>query len=201
VSTPADPTTSPAPDRTTAGPQAGTASPAYEGTPVDAAGSIDPLEPYPASVDWKSVSPRLIVIEELALAAVVAAALLGCLVAWASWHSSAALAAAVSAVLLGAVRAVLIVRSVRRWGYAERADDLLVRHGLLVRRLSIVPYARMQFVDVTAGPLQRAFGLATVELHTAAAASDARIPGLPGREAARLRDRLSALGETRAEGL
>ena len=48
----------------------------------------------------------------------------------------------------------------------------------------------MQFVDVSAGPLERAFGLATVQLHTAAAASDARIPGLPPAEAARLRDRL-----------
>jgi membrane protein YdbS with pleckstrin-like domain len=40
-----------------------------------------------------------------------------------------------------------------------------------------------------------------VTLHTAAAASDARVPGLPGPEAARLRDRLAALGEARAEGL
>src|SRR4051812_21957231 len=98
-------------------------------------------------------------------------------------------------------RAIITVRAVRAWGYAERDQDLLVRHGLLIRRLSIVPYARMQFVDVTAGPLERAFGLATVQLHTAAAASDARVPGLPPAEAARLRDRLTALGEDRAEGL
>ncbi len=96
---------------------------------------------------------------------------------------------------------VVTVRAVKAWGYAERDHDLLVRHGLLIRRLSIVPYARMQYVDVTAGPLERAFGLATVQLHTAAAASDARVPGLPPAEAARLRDRLTALGEDRAEGL
>ena len=71
----------------------------------------------------------------------------------------------------------------------------------MIRRLSIVPYARMQFVDVTAGPLERAFSLATVQLHTAAAASDAKITGLPPEEASRLRDRLTALGEDRAEGL
>ena len=98
-------------------------------------------------------------------------------------------------------RVTVIFRAVKAWGYAERDNDLLVRHGLLVRRLSIVPYARMQFVDVTAGPLERAFGLATVQLHTAAAASDAKIPGLPPDEASRLRDRLTALGEDRAEGL
>ncbi|MGH3420885.1 MAG: PH domain-containing protein, partial [Streptosporangiaceae bacterium] len=56
-------------------------------------------------------------------------------------------------------------------------------------------------VDVTAGPLERAFGLATVRLHTAAAASDARIPGLAADDAARLRDRLASLGESRLAGL
>jgi hypothetical protein len=59
----------------------------------------------------------------------------------------------------------------------------------------------MQFVDVQAGPLERRYGLATVQLHTASPATDARIPGLPHAEAARLRDRLAALGEARAAGL
>jgi membrane protein YdbS with pleckstrin-like domain len=99
------------------------------------------------------------------------------------------------------LRGTAIVRAVFAWGYAERERDLLVRHGLLLRRLSIVPYARMQFVDVTAGPLERLFNLATVQLHTAAAASDARVPGLPPAEASRLRDRLAALGEDLGEGL
>ena len=69
-------------------------------------------------------------------------------------------------------------RRYRAWGYAEREDDLLVRRGVMIRRLTVVPYGRMQFVDVTAGPVDRLFGLATVQLHTAAAATDARIPGL-----------------------
>jgi membrane protein YdbS with pleckstrin-like domain len=59
----------------------------------------------------------------------------------------------------------------------------------------------MQFVDVSAGPIDRVFGLATVQLHTAAAATDAKIPGLATEEAQRLRDRLAALGEARAAGL
>ena len=62
----------------------------------------------------------------------------------------------------------------------------------MFRRQSVVPYGRMQFVDVTAGPVERFFKLSTVKLHTAAAASDARIPGLEQAEAARLRDRLAA---------
>jgi uncharacterized protein len=96
---------------------------------------------------------------------------------------------------------VVSVRAAGSYGYAERERDMLVRHGRMIRRLSIVPYARMQFVDVTAGPLERMFRLATVRLHTAAAASDAVVPGLEPAEAARLRDRLAALGEDRGEGL
>jgi membrane protein YdbS with pleckstrin-like domain len=120
----------------------------------------------------------------------------------------AVLAGPVEAVALAAAGAVvssLAFVSVRRrwqaWGYAERAEDLLVRRGVLVRRTSVVPYGRMQYVDVTAGPLDRRLGLARVTLHTAAAASDASIPGLPAAEATRLRDRLAALGEARAAGL
>ena len=92
-------------------------------------------------------------------------------------------------------------RTARAWGYTERADDLLLRRGVVVRRLVVVPYGRMQYVDVTAGPLARAFGIATVQLYTASASTDARIPGLEPAEAARLRDRLAALGEAQAAGL
>jgi hypothetical protein len=73
--------------------------------------------------------------------------------------------------------------------------------GVLFRCLSVVPYGRMQFVDITAGSVERLYKLATVRLHTAAAASDARIPGLEPEEAARRRDRLAALGEAKAAGL
>jgi uncharacterized protein len=89
----------------------------------------------------------------------------------------------------------------RSWGYAEREDDLIVTRGLMFRHVSVVPYGRMQFIDVTAGPIDRAFGLATVQLHTAAAATDARIPGLVRADADALRDRLAMVGEARATGL
>ena len=168
--------------------------------------AADALEPWPDTVAWRPVSPKLITVELIArtIGVVVLLAALG--VGWALWphwlwpHWLWPTGMGV-VVGYGIWRSVVTVRAVRAWGYAERDNDLLVRHGLLIRRLSIVPYARMQFVDVTAGPLERAFGLATVQLHTAAAASDAKVPGLPPAEASRLRDRLTALGEDRAEGL
>ncbi len=92
-------------------------------------------------------------------------------------------------------------RNWRSWRYAERADDLLISRGVLWREETVVPYGRMQLVEVTSGPVERRFGLASVQLHTAAAATDACIPGLLPEEAERLRDRLTELGEARSAGL
>lgn len=165
-----------------------------------AAPGVDAVFASPTGA-WCRVDPRLAglrrgvagaVLAPLALAAAVAA-----VVAQVWWLLL------VPAALVGllALSWRLIGRQVRAYGYLERSDDLLVTSGVLVRRLSVVPYGRMQFVDVTGGPLERRLGLATVELHTASPATQARIPGLPGAEAARLRDRLAALGEARAAGL
>lgn len=108
----------------------------------------------------------------------------------------------VVAAVVGAAASLWFVRNrYKSWAYTERNEDLIVERGVMIRRMSVVPYGRMQFVDVTAGPVDRVFRLATVRLHTAAAASDARIPGLERAEAARLRDRLAALGEAKAAGL
>ncbi|MGM0385476.1 MAG: PH domain-containing protein [Actinomycetota bacterium] len=95
----------------------------------------------------------------------------------------------------------LIPRQVRAIGYAESDDDLVIRRGILFKSMSIVPYGRMQFVDVHQGPLDRRFDISSVQLHTASASTDATLPGLPADEASRLRDRLTARGEARLAGL
>jgi hypothetical protein len=136
---------------------------------------------------------------ELAVGGVVVLAVAG---AVAAGHGTPALAVTLGVVAVVVAGALLTAqRRYRSWGYLERAEDLLVRRGVLFQRLSVVPYGRMQFVEVSAGLFERTFGLATVQLHTAAARSDARIPGLEPSEAARLRDRLAALGEAKAAGL
>jgi membrane protein YdbS with pleckstrin-like domain len=165
------------------------------------AGGVTVFTIWPDDVLWHRVSPRLFWIEALSLVGGFAALSATCYGVWQIFDLTLIWLVAGAAGLLLVARLAVLPRSLRSWGYAERADDLLVRHGLLYRRLSIVPYGRMQFIDVTASPVERLFGLATVQLHTAAAASNARIPGLPPQEAARLRDRLAALGEARAEGL
>lgn len=150
----------------------------------------------------KSPSPRLWQMRcaEVATGAGILAVLAG-LAAGLTVGAAAGGAAAVVVALCGLIALRFVRNRFRAWTYQERDDDLLVSRGVLFRRLSVVPYGRMQFVDVTAGPVERAYRLATVKLHTAAAASDARIPGLERDEAARLRDRLAALGEAKAAGL
>jgi uncharacterized protein len=156
----------------------------------------------PSDVSWTPVSLRLASLRRVTAAIMIG--LLGLIVAiplglFAGWLW-AGLVAAVALAVYG-WSWVLIGRNQRSWKYAEREDELLVTHGVMFRELVVVPYGRMQFVDVTAGPLERSFGLATVELHTATPATDAKIPGLTPDEAARLRDRLSALGQAQAWGL
>jgi len=155
----------------------------------------------PAGIAWTSVSPglaavrRTILIVQLTvvtIALLVAAVLTGWIWLW----------VALLVPLVGAGFGwATIGRQVAAWGYAERADDLLIKRGLMFRELVVVPYGRMQFVDVQAGPLERAFDVAQVQLHTASAGTDARIPGLNAVEAARLRDRLASRGQAKLAGL
>jgi uncharacterized protein len=155
-----------------------------------------------ASVRWLRPSSRLLVLRrlEVGAGAVIVAGAAG-IAGGIPAGAGAGAASAVAVIALGVLAERFVRRRFNAWGYAEREDDLLVRRGVLFTRLSVVPYGRMQFVDVTAGPLERAFGLATVRMHTAAAATDARIPGLDREEAARLRDQLAELGEAQAAGI
>jgi hypothetical protein len=137
---------------------------------------------------------------EVAVLSVLLAALCG-IILWAAGGPWPGVIAVVVVLALGALFAWFLHRRCGAWRYQERNEDLIVARGVMVQRLSVVPYGRMQFVEVTAGPVERIFGLSTVKLHTAAAASDARIPGLERAEAARLRDRLTELGESMAAGM
>lgn len=154
-----------------------------------------------AGEPWARPSSRLwrMRLAELAVAGVVA--LVAAVAAGWSDRPAGPVVGVIAVVGVVAAATTFVRNRWRSWGYQERDEDLLVRRGVMVRRLSVVPYGRMQFVEVTAGLVERLFGLSTVKLHTAAAGSDARIPGLDAAEAARLRDRLAALGEAKAAGL
>ncbi|CAM3183978.1 PH domain-containing protein [Stackebrandtia soli] len=157
---------------------------------------------WPGDVAFVAVSPTLARARLVGLAALGIPLLVIATVLSAVWWGTSwpwIIGGAGSAFLL--LRAFVVVRAVRAWGYAERDDDLVIRHGLWTKRLSIVPYGRMQFIDVSASPFERLFGLASVSLHTAAATTDASVPGLEPSTAASLRDRLAERARTEREGL
>ena len=170
-----------------------------------------PSEPIdPSGLEWSRVSPKYLRVRVLgwlvgSLIWLVISSVPLVLRLTDVWTSFPALwvAWALPGVVLVSViwRGVLLPRQVAAIGYAERDDDLLVRTGVFFQRTLVVPYGRMQYVDVAVGPIERAFGMCTLKLHTASPATDATIPGLPTEEGSRLREQLSARGEARLAGL
>lgn len=149
--------------------------------------------------DWQRLSDRYVTARRLG--ALVANSVLGLAIVITlglvlNWWFAAA--AGVTAAAWTTWRVVRAGRWVRSYGYSERAEDLLITHGLWQRQLTAIPYGRMQSVKVESGPIDRAWGLATVTLVTASVQSHASIPGLSQPTAAQLRDRLIATGEAQA---
>ena len=98
------------------------------------------------------------------------------------WHLTAAVGAAVVAPRL----------AYRRWSWTLTDDHLEVRHGLIVRVRSAIPTFRVQQVDVRQGPLERAFGVVTLQITTASAASDGVLPGIAAEQAEAVRREILA---------
>ena len=80
-------------------------------------------------------------------------------------------------------------RVYRRLGYA--IDDRLLRvvHGWLFHTDTIVPFVRVQHIDVTRGPIDKIFGTASLVVHTAGTHNSIVVlPGLARDRAADMRD-------------
>lgn len=100
----------------------------------------------------------------------------------------------VAALVWALIDLALVPRRVKALGYSEQEDHLLVKQGVLIRKVTAVPYGRMQYVEVTAGPIDRAFGLAKLELHTAASNMTTNVVGISEEEAKHLRAVLTERG-------
>lgn len=150
---------------------------------------------------WHQLARAYVIVRLISIAAfavfVLAAALVIWLVAGQRWVW---IPAGVCLVLAVATFAIT-PRQARATGYQLRTDDLVFRRGILWQRMVAVPYGRMQLVDITHGPLDRAFGIAQLKLVTAAASTGVIIPGLTQEAAQQLRDTLIDVAETRRTGL
>ena len=143
----------------------------------------------PPGIDWLRVSPKYVTVRLAgwALGTLIAVALLSLPLVlvltgvWTWLPVWLAVALPAVALLLALWRLALIPRQVRSIGYAEREDDLLIRRGIFFQRTLVVPYGRMQYVDIAVGPVERPAG----PVHTEAAhrgRRDQRRDSRPARE-------------------
>ncbi len=84
-------------------------------------------------------------------------------------------------------------RRYRRWGYDMGADRLRVLRGFLFRTDTIVPFNRIQHIDVAQGPIERIYGVSTLIVHTAGTHnSTVALPGLKAGDANAMREEMRA---------
>ena len=78
-------------------------------------------------------------------------------------------------------------------GYSLAEERLRVVRGVLFRSDTVVPFGRVQHIDVDQGPLERGFGLATLTVHTAGSHnSSVSLPGLAHQDALAMREAIRA---------
>lgn len=82
--------------------------------------------------------------------------------------------------------------SYRYWSWSAHDDAIELTHGVIYRHLSVVPYHRVQQIDIERGPIERLLGIATLVLRSAAATTDAKIPGIAVEHSEQLRHALLA---------
>ena len=149
---------------------------------------------------WRPVSPMLTRVRLITLGVVLVPLVLATVVvglAVTRW----ALLASLALVLVGVWSAWLVSRQVSAISWVELDEEIVIRKGRLFRTLVSVPYGRLQYVDIQSGPLERAHGIASCEIHTASPESGGSLQGLPVAEAEALRARLAARGEAQRAGL
>lgn len=84
---------------------------------------------------------------------------------------------------------VLPMKRYRSRGYNMAADRLRVVKGVMFHADTVVPFSRVQHLDVEQGPLERAFGIARLILHTAGTHNaSVTLPGLPFDDAKAMRE-------------
>lgn len=156
---------------------------------------LDPDSPH-----LTPVSPKLATVRRISAAIWLLPPLIAAVALALFLHPLWWIAAAVTAVLFVWLFWI-IGRQVSAHAYREDEEDMIVARGRWWRSVTVVPYGRIQFIDIDEGPLLRLFGLATVKLNTASATSDAQLAGLPRAQARELRERLSDRARERMAGL
>ncbi len=148
--------------------------------------------PQAEAVDFQKLSPSYRLVEVIATCLLFAFLLAGWVVfylinplkiVWLNWGLLAFWAA------LFFLGLVVALKRFAAEGYALREHDILHKHGVWFRTLTAIPFNRMQHCEISRGPVENAFGLATLRVFTAGGSgSDLSIGGLPVAEAQRVKE-------------
>lgn len=143
--------------------------------------------PVLSDEDFVPVHPSYLKVSLSAMALFAGLVVVAVVVATALMSSGRWLPAVGGGVLLVLTAAAAIARivEVRHIAYLVRERDVSYRRGVFVRSVSTVPYVRVQHARIRRGPVERRFGLATLEVNSAG--PDLRIQGLGIEEAERLK--------------
>ena len=165
---------------------------------VPAQDAPSPEGPFPASGEWVSLDSRVVeywrISNSLSFAVTLAIALAGGGALWIFTPTPAP-------VILGAWAFLLIVayleifwfprRKYQEMGYRLAVDHLEYRLGVFWKVSVMIPLDRSQHVDLQDGPLERRFGLTTLEVFTAGTRNASHeIPGLAAATGRQLRQHL-----------
>ena len=92
--------------------------------------------------------------------------------------------------LIGIISLVMVPQRIyRRLGYRLGERLLQVVRGWMFHTDTMVPFVRVQHIDVTQGPVEKLFGVATLVVHTAGTHNSiVTVPGLALDRAAEIRD-------------
>lgn len=165
----------------------------FENPPVDVAGL-----PVLEADDFVGLDPNYLRVSLLGIGGVASIASVVCiLVASQVERSWIPLLVLLGILVILGLSALARVIEVRHIAYQVRAHDISFRHGVISRRVETLPFIRVQHARLNRGPIERKFGLATLQVNSAG--PDLRIPGLPAVDAERLKslivERASALVE------
>lgn len=88
---------------------------------------------------------------------------------------------------------IVPARKYRHWGYDMSSDRLRIVRGFMFFRDTVVPFGRIQHIDVEQGPIDRRYDLATLTVHTAGNHnSTVTLPGLLHADALAMREAIRA---------
>ena len=148
--------------------------------------------PSVSSVDYRKLSPAFKLTEYIGTAILFTFLLIGATIFFFSVPSGFGgirYAIYVVWILMFSLSMFMVSKRYEKAGYALREKDVVYKHGVWWQTVTTIPFNRMQHCEISQGPIQNAFGLATLRVFTAGGtSSDLSIDGLAHEEAKRIKD-------------